>query len=169
MELKDFKIQIFPAKDKLYRLANRLLGNPDEAEDSVQDVFLKLWDIRKTLSPVSNPEAFAMKMMKNLCIDKLKAARNRNQPLGDFDMPSAAPSPDRIAENTDTGEKIGLIVDSLPDTQKLLFHLREIEQMEYDEIEKITGLARGAIKTNLSRTRKKIREQLITRYNYEYK
>ena len=72
MEQKEFLATVLPYKDKLYRLAKRLLVSSEEAEDAVQEVLLKLWKGKDRISNYKNPEAFAVTMIKNYCLDRLK-------------------------------------------------------------------------------------------------
>ena len=78
MEQKEFLNTILPCKDTLYRLAKRLLVSSDEAEDAVQEVYLKLWRGRLSIKKYKSPEAFAMTMTKNYCLDRLKSKQASN-------------------------------------------------------------------------------------------
>ena len=76
---------------------------------------------------------------------------------------------DKDYENSDITGKIEIILSSLPYNQRMAFHLRDVEGYEYGEIENILGIDKNGLKVSLSRARKKIRELLVKRYNYEYK
>ena len=78
MKQKEFIATVLPFKDKLYRLAKRILVSGDEAEDAVQEVYLKLWKGRNKISNYKNPEAFAVTMTKNYCLDRLKSKQASN-------------------------------------------------------------------------------------------
>ena len=78
MTIEKFKEDILPMKNKLFRMALRLLKSTAEAEDVVQEIFLKLWSKRETLKEYRSIEAFSMTMTKNLCLDKLKAKSSKN-------------------------------------------------------------------------------------------
>ena len=78
MEKNEFITLIMPFKDKLYRLAKRILISNDEAEDAVQEVFLKLWNGKQNIENYKNPEAFAITMTKNYCLDRLKSKQASN-------------------------------------------------------------------------------------------
>lgn len=167
MEAGEFKIKIFTAGNKLYRFAKRMLGNSEEAEDAVQEVFLKLWTQRKKLDNIMNLDAYAMTMMKNHCIDSIRAAKTKVLTLNEEIVGGAVPNPHRKAELTDTKELIENIIRELPETQKMSVQLRDIEGYSYDEIEEISGMTRNAIKVNLSRARSKIRDKLKKVIDYE--
>jgi RNA polymerase sigma factor (sigma-70 family) len=78
MKQNDFIDAVLPFKDKLYRLAKRILVSSDEAEDAVQEVYLKLWKGRERIQKYKSPEAFAMTMTKNYCLDRLKSKQASN-------------------------------------------------------------------------------------------
>jgi RNA polymerase sigma-70 factor (ECF subfamily) len=66
-------------------------------------------------------------------------------------------------------EKVRSIIETLPETQKLVMHLRDVEEMEFEEIASIMELNANAVRVNLSRARKQVRDELIKKYHYEYK
>ncbi len=75
MDTAEFKQQFLPYHRKLYRVAFRLTGNPQEAEDMVQEAYLKLWNKRDELAGVLNTEAYCVTLVKNLCYDALRRSR----------------------------------------------------------------------------------------------
>lgn len=167
MDIQDFKIQILPTKHRLFRLALRIVGNPAEAEDVVQEVFIKIWDRRADFSDIQNVEAFCMRMTKNLAIDKTRSKHKRTQSLGqglDFENHSA--NPHQSAEMSDTLARIERLMGSLPDKQRLTMQLRDIEGMTYDEIAKALDIPLNQVKVNLFRARKQIKEALINTDQY---
>ncbi|WP_299454627.1 sigma-70 family RNA polymerase sigma factor [uncultured Microscilla sp.] len=167
MEIKEFKIEVLSTKNKLFRFAFRLLRNHEEAEDTVQDVFLKLWDIRHKLDQYNSVEALAMTMIKNKCFDKLKAKRNQNVDI-DQQAPirSGVTAPDRKTELRDTSNLIQRVIDRLPEQQKMIIQMRDIEGMEFEEIAKVVQLSINNVRVNLSRARKKVRDVLTNTHNY---
>lgn len=168
MTAEEFQIAVLGFKNKLFRLSLSLLANTDEAADAVQEVYLKLWKMRDSLHQYQSKEALAMTMTKNLCLDELKAKRRQNLPLKDFDQASQTITPERITELHDVAASINQLMEKLPPQQKIVMHLRDIEQYEIIEIAAITGINENAVRVNLSRARKQIREQLIKHNNYAY-
>ena len=69
MDAAEFKQQFLPCHQKLYRTAYRLMGNSRDAEDMVQEAYLKLWNKRNELTEILNPEAYCVVFIKNLCYD----------------------------------------------------------------------------------------------------
>ncbi len=168
MTVETFKIEVLPIKNKLYRFAKRLLKNATEAEDIVQEVFIRLWSRRERLSEYKSIEAFAMIITKNLCLDNLKSKRNKTGELTDKYERMTDATPYEKVELTDTYNKVQEIINTLPEQQKMIIHLRDIEGYEFNEIAEIVQISSNTIRVNLSRARKKVRETLSNTYNYEF-
>jgi len=81
MNQKEFLETVLPFKDKVFRLAKRLLVSSDEAEDATQELFFKLWKNKAKIENYDNVEAYAMMMTKNYCLDQLKSKRASNLTL----------------------------------------------------------------------------------------
>lgn len=156
---------IDPIKHKIFRLSKRFLVSVDEAEDATQDVLLKLWKNRKRLSTISNPEAFAMTMTKNHCFDRLKSRQASNLKIIHSNFTGYESLEMRI-ENNDSINLINKLINLLPEKQRLVIQLRDIECYEFKEISEIIGMNETAIRVTLSRARKKLRNELIKLHNY---
>ncbi|WP_319503231.1 sigma-70 family RNA polymerase sigma factor [uncultured Draconibacterium sp.] len=162
MVAKDFKTSVLPVSNKLLRFATHFLHDEDQARDVVQDVFLKLWQRKETLDEVENIEAFAMRMTRNRCLDVIRA--NKTVPIDeDTDRRLKAKTIDvhSKVELGESAEQIKMLIRQLPELQQNIMHMRDIEQLSYDEIEEATGLQRNAIRVNLSRARKKVRDEYL--------
>ncbi|MFV9484767.1 RNA polymerase sigma factor [Christiangramia sp. ASW11-125] len=169
MQERIFLSHINPVKDKIYRLALRLLTSRDAAEDATQEVILKLWSRKNKIKHYANVEAFAMTVTKNYCLDQLKLKQNNNLRIVHQNYESKQIPLHTEIELNDEMQWLGRIVDSLPEQQKLIFQLRDVEQYDYDEIAEITNMHQTAIRVSLSRARKAIREKLIKKHNYGIK
>ncbi len=145
-----------------------MLADSEYASDALQETFMKLWAMKTELSNCKNLEAFAMTVARNHCLDELKAAGRRQMPFENLPE-SETESPAVTLESRDTLQWINKLVNQLPELQRTVFQLRDIEQLDYEEIAHITGLKPNAIRTNLSRARKKIREQISKQQLYEYR
>ncbi len=167
MKTEEFKIQVLPLKNKLFRFALRILGKVEEAEDSVQDVMLKLWTNREQLKNYNNIEAFAMVVTRNQCLDRLKSKDHKNlrpeilKPEKDEETPYVK------AEMSDTMQKVHKIINALPDQQKMIIQMRDVEGMDFEEIADVMEMNVNAVRVNLSRARKKVRDTLLKLQNYE--
>lgn len=154
-------------KQKLYRFALRLLGDHDEALDAVQDIFIKLWSLRDKLHTYNSTEAFAMKITKNHCLDRLK--RKRTVSIDENSARERYESGSDILRNAEMEDAAGIIkrfIEVLPSQQKMVIQLRDVEGYEFNEIESILGMEINTIRVNLSRARKKVREQFINYNRY---
>ena len=165
MKQKEFLNTILPCKNTLYRLAKRLLVSSDEAEDAVQEVFLKLWKGRDKIDNYRSPEAFAITMTKNYCLDRLKSKQASNIKIVHNNYKNSE-NIERTIEGNEGVELVTKIMETLPEKQKMIMQLRDIEQFEFAEISQMLEINETAIRVALSRARKAVREQLIKQYNY---
>jgi len=165
MKQKEFLTTVMPFKDRLYRIAKRLLVSSDEAEDAVQEVYLKLWNGKKQIKKYKSPEAFAITMTKNYCLDRLKSRQASNLKIVHSNYENRDNLEKQI-EADDGVQMIFKIMESLPEQQKLVLQLRDIENFEFAEIAEMLESNETAVRVNLSRARKTVREQLIQNYNY---
>ncbi|WP_029036487.1 RNA polymerase sigma factor [Salinimicrobium xinjiangense] len=155
-----------PVQDKMYRLALRLLVSKEAAEDATQEVMLKLWSRKDKLNSYNNVEAFAMTVTKNHCLDQLKLKQNNNLRIVHSNYECGESSLQHKVEVQDDLIWVQKIIGDLPEQQKILIQLREVEQYEYEEIAEMTQMNETAIRVALSRARKKIREEMIKRHRY---
>jgi len=165
LKQKEFLNTIIPCKNTLYRLAKRLLVSSDEAEDAVQEVFLKLWKGRDKIDNYRSPEAFAITMTKNYCLDRLKSKQASNLKIVHNNYKNSE-NIERTIEGNEGVELVTKIMETLPEKQKMIMQLRDIEQFEFAEISQMLEINETAIRVALSRARKVVREQLIKQYNY---
>lgn len=166
MNQSDFLKVVLPFKDKVFRLAKRLLVSTEEAEDATQELFLKLWNKKENLSDYRNVEAFAMTMTKNYCFDRLKSKQANNLTLVHNNYKEKEASLDQKVEQRDSVNQVHQLIENLPEQQKIIMQLRDIEQYEFDEICKMVEMKPTAVRVALSRARKTIREALIKKHNY---
>lgn len=169
MELEHFKTKVLPAKDRLYRVALWMLKDSAEAEDILQEGMLRLWLYRQKLLFCDNVEAFAVRTVRNLCLDRLKSKsyKNRQGLDGLKKWESLSASPHQQVEAANHQEVIKQLMLSLPEQQQWLLQLREVEELSYEEIEEATGMQINAIRVALSRARKTLREKFLQLSSYE--
>ena len=169
MTQKEFLNIVTPFKDKVFRLAKRLLVSTEEAEDATQEVLIKLWNNKKKIQEYKNIEAFSMTMTKNFCFDKLKSKQAQNLKIVHSNYQDHNVALQKQVELNDSIDWVDRIMKDLPEQQKLVIQLRDIEQYEFKEIAKMLDMNETAIRVTLSRARKTIREQLTKTYNYGVK
>jgi RNA polymerase sigma-70 factor (ECF subfamily) len=162
MKLETFKSDILPIKDKLFRVALRITGNPPEAEDVVQETFIKLWEQRSELQGIQNLEAWCMQMTKNRAIDKRRLRFNQSEGLEvAYSLKSQEYTPDRKAELSDEMDQVKRLMQGLPDKQRMAMQLRDIDGLSYQEISEALGMPLNQVKTNIFRARKSLRSKLV--------
>ena len=155
-----FKQLLLPLYPRLQRVALRMLGNVEDAEDMVQEVYMKLWGKREELPDVQNMEAYCVALTKNMCIDRLRLAEVDRVDVDDVPLSLAAA--DDVAgqlERQDAVEQVKLIIETLPEKQQQVITLRDIRDCTFEEIEEQTGLTAVNVRALLSRARKTIRER----------
>ncbi len=170
MSPESFTQKVIPISAKLERFAKSLLKDDEDASDAVQDVLLKLWDRRHLIAGIENVEAWCMKMVRNRALDKIRyqSYRRTNQIETAFEIASTAPSPQKSIELKQGLEQMNLVIDELPERQKAIIHLREMEGYTYDEIAAIVGTDLNTIKVELHRARKKVREKMKKIYGNDF-
>ena len=166
MNQSEFLKSVLPFKDKVFRLAKRLLVSTEEAEDATQELYFKLWRNKEKLANYKNVEAFAMTMTKNYCFDRLKSKQASNLTLVHSNYKEKDTALETKIEQRDSVSQVHVLIDKLPEQQKLVIQLRDIEQYDFEEIGKMLDLKPTAVRVALSRARKTIREELIKQHNY---
>jgi RNA polymerase sigma-70 factor (ECF subfamily) len=166
MNQNEFLQLIAPFKDKVFRLAKRLLVSTEEAEDATQEVWVKLWNKNDSLEDYNNIEAFAMTITKNYCLDQLKSKRAGNLKIVHNNFTDRTPSLQQQMEDSDSLSWVEKIINALPEQQRLIVQMRDIEQYEFVEIAKILEMNETAIRVALSRARKTILEFMSKTHRY---
>ena len=168
MDLPEFKIQVFPIKNKLYRLAKRLLGDHEDAQDMIQEVFIRLWGMREKLNEYRSIEAFSVVMTRNICLDKIKSKKLPVEKMEGLEARLGAMDEEAPEDHSHIIGKIHQIIRTLPEMQQTVIQLRDVEGCEIEEIAEMMEMNKNAIRVNLSRARKRVREILIKKKLYEY-
>lgn len=145
----------------LLRMAIRYLENVDEAEDVVQDALLKLWFLRHRLEQYRSVDALAIVITKHLCINRLRGARVTTVELDQGISISGGENPEMKLVEEEKMNEILEVIATLPSLQQAILRMKHIEGFEVEEIARLTGSTPVAIRTNLSRARKKVKEQFM--------
>lgn len=145
----------------LLRMAVRYLENSDEAEDAVQDALLKLWFLRDRLEQYRSVDALAIVITKHLCINRLRGIRIEKVDLEQGVSIMGGENPEMKLVEEESMKEILEVISTLPDLQQAVLRMKHIEGFEVEEIARLTGSTPVAIRTNLSRARKKVREQFM--------
>ena len=167
MNQTEFLETVLPFKDKVFRLAKRLLVSSDEAEDATQELYFKLWKNKSKIEGYDNVEAYAMMMTKNYCLDQLKSKRASNMTLVHSNYKDETSSTlESNLEYKDSASILKRMMNDLPEKQRMIIQLRDVENYEYQEIGKIMNMEATAIRVALSRARKTLRQNFIKKQNY---
>ena len=158
MEQEQFIQEVLPLRKQLLHYSRSILEVPEDAEDVVQEVMMKLWYKRKELLQYDSIIAFAVEITKNLCLNRLKVVQRKMENVADFSFESDSPSPYVQLEQKDSVAQVVKIIDRLPELQQNILRMRHIDEYEIDEIAAITGCQPEAIRMNLSRARKKVKD-----------
>ena len=161
MEAETFKQRFLSFHPKLYRIALALVESPEDAEDILQEAYTKLWSKRDSLEAVQQPEAFAVTIVRNLCLDFLRSPRtnSRSEPLETVIL-HCEDSPEQQVETRDQLRQVVRLIQELPPNQQQVIRLRGMEDCSVEEIAEITGFSPANVRTLLSRARKYIKGKL---------
>ena len=160
MTTEEFKTELLPLKNKLFRLARHLTGQREEAEDVVQEVYLKVWDMRHQLEKYTSVEGLLVTMTRNRCLDRLRRRKNKTLPLKPEITHRSSDNLQQQTEISDLVQKVKKMMVDLPEQQHTIMLLRDVEGYGFEEIAEITGFDSNYIRVNLSRARKKIRVEI---------
>jgi RNA polymerase sigma-70 factor (ECF subfamily) len=160
MDAREFKQRFMPHYRLLYRVAYHLTGNAQDAEDLLQDLYLKLWQKRDDLPDEAAGEAYLVTMMRNLFVDKRRLKRlDTSAELKNDDEPPDEQSLDRQIDARDEVRQLEGLIRELSERAAKVIKMHVMEERSYEEIERDTGLSQGNIRIIVMRTKKKLKEQ----------
>lgn len=145
-----FLNRIMPLQPRLQLVAERLLGSAAEAEDTVQDVVMDLWQRRSELEHVVSIEAYAMQALKFRCLSALR----RRRPTVDIESLPDMTDDDarREAEQTEErAQRLDAMMERLPEVQRRAVRMRYIDQLSHDEMQRRLGMSSANVYTTISR------------------
>jgi RNA polymerase sigma-70 factor (ECF subfamily) len=163
MNFEMFEARVLPVKNKLFRFAFRLLGSSEEAKDVVQEVFIKVWSGRDQMEQIQNMEAWCMRITRNLSLDKLRSRQRKSTDTMEeaADVRHEGLTPLEATEISESMVRINQLIAALPEKQRQVIHLRDVEGYSYNEICEILELDMNQVKVNLFRARNAVREKLV--------
>lgn len=162
MQEISFRDDILPLKDKLFRLALRITFDRAEAEDVVQDTMIRVWNKREEWTQFGSIEAYCLTVAKNLAIDRSQKKEAQNVELTpEMEEESEASGPYDQLINKERMSIIHRLINELPEKQRLIMQLRDIEGESYKEIAKILNLTEEQVKVNLFRARQKVKQRYL--------
>lgn len=163
MTHENFRDTVFVLKDEMYRFAKRFVVSSEEAEDVVQDLMVKFWQKKEELLQFGNLKSYALKSVRNECLNRLK---HHDVKLGFANM-TVNQSELYQMEVNNLKDHIIQFINQLPEKQKMVIHLKDVEEYQVSEISEILEMDESAVRVNLMRARQKVKENIIQLQNYE--
>jgi RNA polymerase sigma-70 factor (ECF subfamily) len=166
MKSSEFKKLVIPFSSRLFRLAYSLLGNREEAEDAVQEVYLKLWKLKDDLKNYQSVEGLSIRITRNLCLDIIRRRELSRSFIkeNESDQKINGNDPSETMILKERSELIKKLINNLPEPQRSLVYFRHIEEKEYSEIQELMDMSENAIRVSISRARKQLRDMLQNQY-----
>lgn len=162
MQEISFRNDILPLKDKLFRLALRITFDRAEAEDIVQETLIRVWNKRDEWTQFGSIEAYCLIVAKNLAIDRSERKDAQTVELTpDLEQTSDASSPYERLVTKERMKLIHRLMTELPEKQRQIMQLRDIEDKSYKEIAVALNLTEEQVKVNLFRARQKVKQKFI--------
>jgi len=167
MTLEVYTNEFLSMKQRLYRLSLSIVRDSMVAEDVVQEVLIKIWNKREDAAKIENKPAWAMKMTRNLSIDKMRSKHFKTKGIPEgYDVINKTHTPETITQSNDTVNTIQEIMQQLPETQRMCIQLRDIEEMKYQEIADILKISIDQVKVNIYRARNYIKKMYLKTDSY---
>lgn len=170
-ELAAFNQLVLNYQGLAYNVAYRVMGDPDAAADATQDAFIKAYKALGTLRGESF-KAWLLRIVTNTCYDQLRSWQRRpaaslDDMLADNEhtwrLAEPGERPEEYAERLELHKALQWALGQLPEDQRVVVVLSDIEGLSYEEIATITGVQLGTVKSRLSRARARLRELLQQR------
>lgn len=159
MTAERFRKEYLPLQDELYRVAFYLLESTPDAEDAVQDLYLRLWDAADALDGISSPKAYCIRLLRNICVDKLRRCR----PDGEEKLPLQASDEALPDERLDGRQRLEAAIgrmSTLSESERTVLMMKVFDNLSYEQIQKRTGLSYLSLRVHLSNARRKIRKSM---------
>lgn len=161
MQVEEFNDLVARMKDKMFRLALRVVKNEETAHDVVQESFIKVWNKREKLAEIENKDAYCMTIARNMGIDKLRGKKMDISDIDEqYDLRAKTADPERTLVAKQELSNVMKVVNSLPENHRTVIQLRDIEGYSYKEISAMTGYSLEKVKVYLHRARTKLRQQI---------
>ncbi len=159
MRAGEFREKYLALGETLYRIAFFMLESEADAEDAVQDLYLKLWNSRDALDSVRSPKAYCITVLRNMCLDRIRKAPAVQAAEMQDDIPAEGGA-DSAMIDRERFSGIMKAVESLPAGEKEVLKMRVFEDMSYSEMSERTGRSGLTLRVMLSNARRKIRKAI---------
>ncbi len=161
MTADEFKTRYMAYHKRLYRLAYVMTSDPHDAEDLLQDLYLKMWQLRDRINSISNPEAFMATVMRRMFYDRVraKAGEISTTSLAEARDVTASNGVDEQLERQEEWTEFEAFISELPPKEQKVIRMHILEDRDYREIGSLTGLAQGSIRALVMRAKNKIKQR----------
>lgn len=168
-DIEAFNRLVVTYQDSAYTVAYRIMGEPDAAADATQEAFIAAY-YKLDQFQGERFKSWLLRIVTNACYDELRRRKRRPAssldglenvaPQPDLDLNPAPESPEQHAQRRELYQAIQDCLNALPDDQRVIAVLVDVEEYAYQEIVSITGLPLGTVKSRLSRARARLRDCL---------
>jgi RNA polymerase sigma-70 factor (ECF subfamily) len=159
---------------KVYNLALRMTGNQEDAADLAQEAFIRVFRSISGFKEQSSFSTWIYRITTNVCLDEIRKRKNRKVISIDEDIHmddgemkrqivSDDPLPDEMAERAELRNIVNDAINSLPEDQKVVITLRDLNGLSYEEIAQVLGIPGGTVKSRINRARQALRNVLLSR------
>ncbi len=169
-------------RKKVYNIALRMLGNPEDANDVTQEVFLRVFKSMRGFKEQSSFSTWIYRITKNVCLDEIRKKKKNNLvyidkeiEYGDgqvkMQLEDESETPEEAAERVELSVRVREAIAMLPEQHRILIILRDIQNFSYDEIAGVLKCPDGTVKSRINRARSALREILYSRkelFNEDY-
>lgn len=178
-EADAFETLVREHQTRVYNIALRMTGNPDDALDISQETFLKAWRTLGRFRGECGLGSWLYRIASNLSIDLLRKAKRRqaeklvylDDPGEDgrpMELPDVSGDPQALLERAETRRAVWECLDELPEEQKLILVLRDVNGLSYEEIGETLELELGTVKSRLFRARAKLANLLAEKGTFDH-
>lgn len=162
MQVTDFGKDILPLKEKLLRLALRMVCDRAEAEDIVQETLMRVWNHREEWDRLESVEAYCLTVARNLAIDRTRREEARTVELAaEAEGKADGRNPHDELEEKERLMLVKRLVEALPERQRQIVLLRDMEGKSYREIAALLDVTEEVVKVNLFRARQKVKRKFM--------
>ena len=151
-----FQSEYLSLAETFYQVAYYILEDAAEAEDAVQELYLKLWSGRDALDGIRSPKGYCLTVLRNLCLDRIRRSR-KTQTSAELPEPEWPGRQDEAVDEKERLAKVLAAIKSLPERQRTVLTLRTLEGLSYEEITQRTGIPNLTLRVLLSQARTKLK------------
>lgn len=160
MDNKEFKEKIIPLQSAMQLLAERMLGDVNDAEDIVQDVFMSIWERRNDLDGHPNPQGYCIQMVRNRCIDLLRKRKRHDEHAESIRLMTDEAVMMEVEETQEKSRILRRLLGELPDRQRRAIEMKYIEECDTEKMMNALGMSSSNVYTTISRALQTLREKL---------